>query len=59
VTITLLRISTLSFPPLLPNIRCIGYNFDGSNVDKYDMSKLRYEDGGEIPNIEDYFYDEW
>jgi hypothetical protein len=54
VTITLLNISLLSLPPPFPNTRCIAYNFDGSNVDRHNFSMLRYEDGKEIPNINDY-----
>jgi hypothetical protein len=54
ITITLLNISLLSLPPPFPNTRCIAYNFDGSNVDEYDFSMLGYEDGEEIPNINDY-----
>jgi hypothetical protein len=51
---TLLNISLLSLPPPFPNTRCIAYNFDGSNVNFEDFSMLRYEDGGEILNINDY-----
>jgi hypothetical protein len=54
VTITLLNISLLSLPPPFPNTRCIAYNFDGSNVNDEDFSMLRYEDGKEIQNINDY-----
>jgi hypothetical protein len=54
VTITLLNISLLSLPPPFPNTRCIAFNFDGSNVDYYKRNMLRYEDGEEIPNINDY-----
>jgi hypothetical protein len=54
VTITLLNISLLSLPPPFPNTRCIAYNFDGSNVNDKDFSKLQYKDGKEIPNINDY-----
>jgi hypothetical protein len=39
-------------PPMSSSVRCIAYNFDGSNVDE---SKLRYEDGGIIPNVKEYF----
>jgi hypothetical protein len=46
--------SLLLLPPPLPNTRCIAYNFDGYNVDLKDFSVLRYEDGKEIPNINDY-----
>jgi hypothetical protein len=35
-------------------IKCIGYNFDGSNVNMRDFSKLKYENGEEIPNVESY-----
>jgi hypothetical protein len=59
VTITLLNISLLSLPPPFPNTRCIAYNFDGSNVNKNDFSMLRYEDGGEILNINDYLKKNW
>jgi hypothetical protein len=54
VTITLLNISLLSLLPPFPNTRCIAYNFDGSNVKWNDLSMLVYEDGKEIPNINDY-----
>jgi hypothetical protein len=38
-------------------VRCIAYNFDGSNVEEgeKDHSKLRYEDGRIIPNVKEYF----
>jgi hypothetical protein len=54
ITITLFNISLLSLPPPVPNTRCIAYNFDGSNVNYKDFSMLRYEDGGEILNTNDY-----
>jgi hypothetical protein len=50
-----MSISLLSSPPSsLSDIKCIAYNFDGSNVDRKDFSKLKYENGEEIPNVKDY-----
>jgi hypothetical protein len=37
-----------------PIIKCIGYNFDESNVNGYDFSQLRYENGEQIPNVDEY-----
>jgi hypothetical protein len=39
-------------------VKCIGYNFDGSNVNGEDFSKLRYENGEEIKNVE-YYLEKW
>jgi hypothetical protein len=47
-------LSLYSSPPPIPLGRCIGYNFDGTNVDWNDHSKLKYEDGSAILNIEEY-----
>jgi hypothetical protein len=60
VTITIISISHLSSPPLIPNVKCIAWNFDGSNIvssknKKEDLEKLRFEDGDAIPNVESYF----
>jgi hypothetical protein len=58
VTVKVCCVALLSYPPPMPSsVRCIAYNFDGSNVKegRKDKSKLRYEDGGIIPNVEDYF----
>jgi hypothetical protein len=35
-------------------VKCIAYNFDGSNVHYKDFSGLKYENGEEIPNVNDY-----
>jgi hypothetical protein len=42
-------------------MKCIAWNFDGSNVvrddDKNeDLNRLRFENGDIIPNVESYFY---
>jgi hypothetical protein len=60
VTITIISIYHLSSPPAIPNVKCIAWNFDGSNVDdddeKEDLNRLRFENGDIIPNVESYFY---
>jgi hypothetical protein len=61
VTITIISISHLSSPPAIPNVRCIAWNFDGSNIvrdgdKKEDLNQLRFEIGDIIPNVESYFY---
>jgi hypothetical protein len=60
VTVTVVSISHLSSPPLIPNVKCIAWNFDGSNFVKLsdkddDLKKLRFENGDTIPNVESYF----
>jgi hypothetical protein len=42
-------------------VKCIAWNFDGSNVvgddDKNeDLNRLRFENGDIVPNVESYFY---
>jgi hypothetical protein len=43
-------------------VRCIAWNFDGSNIvemcggRKEDLNRLRFENGDIIPNVESYFY---
>jgi hypothetical protein len=61
VTISVISIFHLSSPPLIPNVKCIAWNFDGSNFvgrcDKNeDLNKLKFENGNIIPNVESYFY---
>jgi hypothetical protein len=61
VTITIINISHLSSPPAIPNVKCIAWNFDGSNVVENDdenknLNGLRFENGDIIPNVESYFY---
>jgi hypothetical protein len=59
VTVRVCCVALLSSPPPMPSsVRCIAYDFDGSNVDDEDYSKLRYEDGGIIPNVEEYFLED-
>jgi hypothetical protein len=60
MTVTVISISRLSSPPLMPNVKCIAWDFDGSNIvgdnDKNDdLKKLRFENGDIIPNVENYF----
>jgi hypothetical protein len=33
--IAIISISHLSSPPAIPNVKCIAWNFDGSNVVEY------------------------
>jgi hypothetical protein len=68
MTLTVISISHLSSPPLIPNVRCIAWNFDGSNFvewkDKHeDLRKLTFKNGDTIPNVRSYFHfafnDKW
>jgi hypothetical protein len=58
---TLIRVSRLFSPPLIPNTKCIAWNFDGSNFVQLsdrsvDLLRLRFENGDIIPNVvESYF----
>jgi hypothetical protein len=60
--ITVISISHLSSPPLIPNVKCIAWNFDGSNVvemcggKKEDFDQLKFENKNIIPNVGNYFY---
>jgi hypothetical protein len=61
VTITLIRISHLSSPPVIPNVKCIAWNFDGSNFvsdenKKENLNLLKFENGDIIPDVKSYFY---
>jgi hypothetical protein len=58
--VKVISISHLSSPPLIPNVKCIAWDFDGSNFvmrcDKdEDLKKLRFEDGDIVPNVQSYF----
>jgi hypothetical protein len=58
--VTVISISHLSSPPLIPNVNCITWNFDGSNfVGRWSkqktLKKLRFENGDMIGNVESYF----
>jgi hypothetical protein len=58
--VTIISISHLSFPPSIPNVKCIAWNFDGSNFvsnedKKEDLKTLRFENGDVIPDVESYF----
>jgi hypothetical protein len=60
VIVTVISISHLSSPPLIPNVKCIAWDFDGSNFvrskdkDK-KLKRLRFENRRKIPNVESYF----
>jgi hypothetical protein len=60
-TVTVISISHLSSLPSIPNVKCIAWNFDGSNfvsiIDKKDdLKMLRFENGDVIPDVKSYFY---
>jgi hypothetical protein len=58
MTITVITIFHLFSPPLIPNVKCIAWNFDRSNfVGEYnkDLKSLRFENGASIPDMESYF----
>jgi hypothetical protein len=60
VTVTLISISHLSSSPLIPNVKCIAWNFDGSNFvseedEDEDLKKLRFENGDTIPDVKNCF----
>jgi hypothetical protein len=59
VIVTVVSIFHLSSPPMIPNVKCITFNFDGSNVGERDedLRKLRFENGDIIPNVKNYFFD--
>jgi hypothetical protein len=58
--LTVISIFHLSSPPLIQNLKCIVWNFDGSNFvgmwdEDDDLKKLKFESGDSIPNVETYF----
>jgi hypothetical protein len=60
VTVTVISISHLSSLSSVPNVKCVAWNFDGSNFvsdkdRKEDLKKLRFENGGIISDVESYF----
>jgi hypothetical protein len=55
MTITIISISHLSSPPAIPNVKCIAWNFDGSNI-YYKSEDLRFENGDIIPDVKSYFF---
>jgi hypothetical protein len=59
-TITVINISHLSSLPSVLSVKCIVWNFDGSNfVERWnneeDLKRLRFENGDAIPYVESYF----
>jgi hypothetical protein len=60
MTVTVISISHLSSLPSIPNVKCIAWNFDGSNFvsrqdEKERLKRLRFENGDIIPNVDSYF----
>jgi hypothetical protein len=57
MTVTVISISHLSSFPSIPTVKCIAWNFDGSNFvsKKEDLKRLRFENGNVIPDVESYF----
>jgi hypothetical protein len=65
MTVTVISIFHFSFLPLIPNVKCIAWNFDGLNFIELnnknednkneDLKKLRFENGDTIPDVESYF----
>jgi hypothetical protein len=64
MTVTVINISNFASPPLISNVKCIAWNFNGSNFasdeDKDDkLKKLRFENDDSIPDVESYFIKEY
>jgi hypothetical protein len=60
MTVIVISISHFYSPPSIPNVKCIAWNFDGSNFVSYkdrkeDLKWLRFENGDIIPDVESYF----
>jgi hypothetical protein len=60
MTVRVISISRLSSLPMIPNVKCIGWSFDGSNFiawedKRINLRKLRFENGNVVPNVESYF----
>jgi hypothetical protein len=58
--VTVISISHLSSLPSIPNVKCIAWNFDGSNFvswrdKKEDLERLRFENGDIITDVDSYF----
>jgi hypothetical protein len=59
-TVTVISISHVSSLPSVPNVKCIAWNFDGSNFVSYedkkeDLKRLRFENGDVISDVDSYF----
>jgi hypothetical protein len=58
--ITVISVSHRSSPPLIPDVKCIAWTFDGSGFVSWDdedgeLRKLRFENGDAVPNVQTYF----
>jgi hypothetical protein len=58
--VTVISISHLSSLPSVSNLKCIAWNFNGSNFvsdedEADDLKRLRFENGDVIPDVESYF----
>jgi hypothetical protein len=58
--VTVISISHLSSFPSVSNVKCIAYNFDGSNFvsrfdENNDLKRLTFKNGDIIPEVGSYF----
>jgi hypothetical protein len=55
--VAVISISPLFSLPLIPNMKCVAWTFDGSNFmnRKEDLKRLRFENGDIIPDVESFF----
>jgi hypothetical protein len=59
MTVTLISVCHLSTPPLIPNAKCIAWEFNSCGGHGYvgiDLSAIRFEDGYIVPNIKSFVY---
>jgi hypothetical protein len=52
--VTVISISHLFSAISIPNVKCIGWNFNGSNM-REELKQLSFENGDVIPDVEKYF----
>jgi hypothetical protein len=61
MTVTLISIFYLSSPPMIPSVKCIAWNFDGSNFvsdenKDDDLKRLRFKNRNTIQNVKKYYF---